>query len=82
LTTPTLKPPPPPEPPTPKQERARLLLWALGPACKANIDSYKTNANAMGNTDLKLAMLLRDLQFAHENLRVYANSVKTTEGLP
>lgn len=72
---------PHPKPPTPKEERIRLLKWAIGPDCAINVDHYKKNANMMANTDLRLAMLLRDLQFAHENLRTYANSVKDTEGL-
>lgn len=73
---------PHPKPPTPQQERIRFLKWALSPDCSHNIDTYKQNANAMANTDLRLAILMRDLQFAHENLRTYAKSVADTEGLP
>lgn len=67
-------------PPDPARRRKDMLLYGEGQSVGAKIDYYRQWATEMANVDLKLAVLLRDLQHAHEDLRVYCKEILDEEG--
>ena len=67
-------------PEDPSARRRAMLVYGEGPTIESRIDYFKKWANEMAYMDLKLAVLLRDIQHAHEDLRMYCREVLDKEG--
>lgn len=67
-------------PPDPAARRRAMLAYGDGPTIESKIDYFRRWANEMAAIDLKLAVLLRDLQHAHEDLRQFCKEVLDKEG--
>lgn len=56
--------------------REAVLDYGTGSACDHTRDCFRKWANALAGSDMKLAILCRDLEEAHANLMTYAKSVR------
>jgi len=66
-------------PGSPQRRRREMLEYGDSYSIDEKITYYKAWANEMANVDLKLAVLLRDLQHAHEDLKMYCKDVLDKE---